>query len=109
MRRLPGRNQNGAACRPIPNGAMDTQARSTDARKGLLRIAKQGYQSDHGMIYFAGSRTAVNVPFTAELERQTRDMVAQTHAATHLTVIPSPLEDSPKCVGCSVAGICMCR
>jgi len=92
----------------VPSNAercYDTQRIQLMAQGLLLR--EQGYRSDHGMIYFAGSRSRVTVPFTAELEQQTRDMIVRTQAATHLTVIPDPLEDSPKCVGCSVAGICM--
>ena len=35
--------------------------------QGLL-LREHGYQCDHGVLYFAGSRTRVDVPFTGELE-----------------------------------------
>jgi CRISPR-associated protein Cas1 len=74
--------------------------------QGLL-LREHGYTCDHGIIYFAGSRTRVDVPFTPELERETRDLIEQTRRAVSLTVIPDPLDDSPKCNGCSLAGICL--
>lgn len=59
------------------------------------------------MLYFAGSRTRVDVPFTAELEARTLRLMEEAHAAQVSQVIPDPLEDSPKCNGCSLAGICL--
>jgi CRISPR-associated protein Cas1 len=74
--------------------------------QGLL-LRESGYRCDHGVIYFAGSRTRVDVPFTPELEQRTIDLIRQAHAATAATIPPEPLEDSPKCNGCSLAGICL--
>lgn len=74
--------------------------------QGLL-LREQGYHSDHGVLYFAGSRTRVDVPYTPELETRTRELIALTHSAASSTLLPPPLEDSPKCRGCSLAGICL--
>jgi len=74
--------------------------------QGLL-LREHGYQCDHGVLYFAGSRTRVDVPFTPELERRTIDLIGQAQTASTATVPPPPLEDSPKCNGCSLAGICL--
>ncbi len=74
--------------------------------QGLL-LREAGYHCDHGVLYFAGSRTRVDVPFTTELEARTSQLIRDTHLAAKQTVIPPPLEDSPKCNGCSLAGICM--
>jgi CRISPR-associated protein Cas1 len=74
--------------------------------QGLL-LREQGYYCDHGLLYFAGSRTRVTVPFTPELEAETRGLIEKTRQAVSLTVIPDPLDDSPKCNGCSLAGICL--
>src|SRR5690606_8015038 len=35
--------------------------------QGLL-LREHGYRTDHGVLYFAGSKTRVDVPFTPELE-----------------------------------------
>lgn len=74
--------------------------------QGLL-LRESGYQCDHGVLYFAGSRTRVDVPFTPELEQRTVDLLHQARNACSATVSPPPLEDSPKCNGCSLAGICL--
>lgn len=74
--------------------------------QGLL-LREHGYQCDHGILYFAGSRTRVQVPFTPELETRTTELLAAARAATGQTLAPPPLENSPKCHGCSLAGICL--
>ena len=74
--------------------------------QGLL-LREHGYRCERGMLYFAGSRTRVTIEFTAELEARTRELLAQARAAMHATRLPPPLQDSPKCNGCSLAGICL--
>lgn len=74
--------------------------------QGLL-LREHGYRTDHGMLYFAGSRTRVTVPFTPELEALTRRIIEEARAAARRRVLPDPLEDSPKCNGCSLSGICL--
>ncbi len=74
--------------------------------QGLL-LREHGYNSDHGIVYFAGSKTRVEVPFTPALEMQTLQLIYQTRAAAKLEQIPLPLDHSPKCTGCSLAGICL--
>ena len=74
--------------------------------QGLL-LREHGYHCDHGVLYFAGSRTRVDVPFTPELEQRTRDLLTQARQAAQSTTMPPPLEDSPKCHGCSLCGICL--
>jgi CRISPR-associated protein Cas1 len=74
--------------------------------QGLL-LREHGYRCDHGILYFAGSRTRVHVPFTGELEAATRQHLTEALAASARTTAPVPLENSPKCHGCSLAGICL--
>jgi CRISP-associated protein Cas1 len=74
--------------------------------QGLL-LREHGYTSDHGVVYFAGSKTRVDVDFTPALEMQTLQLIAHTRAAAKATVIPPALDHSPKCAGCSLAGICL--
>jgi CRISPR-associated protein Cas1 len=74
--------------------------------QGLL-LREHGYRTDHGVLYFAGSRTRVDVPFTPELEARTLRLIDAARAAVTSTVLPDPLDDSPKCNGCSLAGICL--
>ncbi len=74
--------------------------------QGLL-LRENGYACNHGVLYFAGSRTRVDVPFTPELQQRTFDLIRQAKEACGAVVSPAPLEDSPKCNGCSLAGICL--
>lgn len=74
--------------------------------QGLL-LREHGYRCDHGVLYFAGSRTRVDVRFTLDLESRTLELIAQARDAARATLMPPPLEDSPKCIGCSLNGICL--
>src|SRR5690606_32669811 len=74
--------------------------------QGLL-LREHGYRTDHGVLYFTGSKTRVDVPFTPELEALTLRLIHAARQAARSTVLPHPLEDSPKCNGCSLAGICL--
>lgn len=74
--------------------------------QGLL-LRAHGYTSTHGYIYYAGSRLRVRVEFTPELEEETRTVIAAVRAGRAATELPEPLDDSPKCWGCSLNGICL--
>jgi len=74
--------------------------------QGLL-LREHGYHCDHGVLYFAGSRTRVDVPFTDALEARTMALIEQARHAARSTALPPPLDDSPKCRGCSLNGICL--
>lgn len=74
--------------------------------QGLL-LREHGYTCTHGYLYYHGSRSRVLIPFTPELEQRTRSFIAEAHAAATATELPPPLEDSPKCNGCSLNAICL--
>ncbi len=74
--------------------------------QGLL-LRAHGYRSDHGYLYFAGSRQRVRVEFTPELESESKATIDAVRKARSATTMPPPLEDSPKCWGCSLCGICL--
>jgi len=93
---------------PIP----DTAERSWDPERvqlclqGLI-LRENGYECDGGVLYFVESKTRVEVPFTSELEQQTRAALAELRAMAEGGRMPPPLVSSPKCVRCSLAGICL--
>ena len=74
--------------------------------QGLL-LREHGYECDHGVLYYAGSRSRVDVAFTEDLEARTLWFVEQARLASARREMPPPLDDSPKCVGCSLNGICL--
>ena len=72
-----------------------------------LLLRAHGYRCDHGVLYFAASRTRVTIKLTGDLEARTLHLLAQAQQAQHATRLPPPLDESPKCHGCSLAGICL--
>ncbi|RME25629.1 MAG: CRISPR-associated endonuclease Cas1 [Deltaproteobacteria bacterium] len=74
--------------------------------QGLL-LRAHGYECDHGVLYFAGSRRRVEVRFDDELIEQTHAAIAEARRIVEAGTLPPPLVDSPRCKGCSLVGICL--
>ncbi|HWO89938.1 MAG TPA: CRISPR-associated protein Cas4, partial [Gemmatimonadales bacterium] len=74
--------------------------------QGLI-LRDNGYECDGGVLYYAESKTRVDVSFTAELEARAREALAGLRQMAVGGRMPPPLVDSPKCVRCSLAGICL--
>jgi CRISPR-associated endonuclease Cas1/CRISPR-associated protein Cas4 len=89
----------------IERGVYDPERVQVCAQGLLLRA--HGYQCDSGFIYYAGSNERVEIPFDDELVALTQASVAALRTAAEAELLPPPLEDSPKCVRCSLAPICM--
>lgn len=89
----------------IPEGAYEPERVQACAQGLLLRQA--GYACDSGILYFAGSRTRVEVPFDDALITRTRELIAQARALAADENPPPPLVDSPKCPRCSLVTICL--
>src|SRR5271165_990076 len=74
--------------------------------QGLI-LRENGYRCDEGVIFYASTKQRVRVAFgeaeIAEAENAIRDAWQTGRAG----VLPPPLVDSPKCVGCSLAPICL--
>ena len=74
--------------------------------QGLL-LEEHGYRCSSGILYFAASRERVRVPFDDELRALTLESIEVLRTVVEGGRIPPPLEDSPKCNGCSLASICL--
>jgi CRISP-associated protein Cas1 len=74
--------------------------------QGLL-LREAGFVCDSGVLYFAGSRTRVEVPFDDELIVRTLELVAELREVAAADQAPVPLDDSPKCPRCSLVGLCL--
>lgn len=72
-----------------------------------LLLREHGYVCDDAAIYFAGSRRRVSIPITEELTALTLAAVARAREIASSLEAPAPLDDSPKCNGCSLVGICL--
>ena len=74
--------------------------------QGLL-LQAHGYRSTQGVVYYIGARERVAVPFGPELVASTLEALGRARELAERGPIPAPLVDSPKCVRCSLAGICL--
>ncbi len=92
--------------RPHVAGGVYAPERVQLCAQGLL-LRAHGFECDEGVIYFAGSRERVRVVFDDELVGQTLDAIESVKKFAEGAPIPPPLEDSPKCPGCSLVGICL--
>ncbi len=89
----------------VAHGAYDPE-RVQLCVQGLL-LEEHGYDSPEGVLYFAGSRERVRVPFDADLREATRAAAAGLRLIATGGQMPPPLENSPKCPRCSLAPICL--
>ena len=89
----------------VARGAYDPERVQLCAQGLLLR--EHGYRCDHGILYYAGSRERVKVPFDDELLELTRKAMEGLRAIAAGGHIPPPLEESPKCPRCSLVAICL--
>ena len=74
--------------------------------QGLI-LRENGYQCTSGILYYIDSKTRVTVQFDDALVARTRSLITQFREAAATGTLPEPLEASPKCPRCSLAGICL--
>lgn len=74
--------------------------------QGLV-LRENGYACESGALYYSESKTRVPLQFDDILVERTRAAVSGLRTTAERGIIPPPLEDSPKCVRCSLAGICL--
>ena len=89
----------------VARGAYDPE-RVQLCVQGMI-LEEHGYTCDEGVLYFAESRERVSVTFDDELRTLTRAAIDGMRTMAVGGRIPPPLEDSPKCVRCSLVGICL--
>ena len=70
-------------------------------------LEDNGYEVEHGALWYAGSRERVRVVLDDELRAAALDAICGLRAAAETRQRPPPLENSPKCPRCSLAGICL--
>lgn len=70
-------------------------------------LEDNGYAVEQGVLWYAGSRERVQVVIDDELRTRTLEAIAGLRSAAANGRRPPPLENSPKCPRCSLAGICL--
>ncbi|HZT36493.1 MAG TPA: CRISPR-associated endonuclease Cas1 [Bryobacteraceae bacterium] len=76
------------------------------AAQGVI-LRENGYRCDEGIVYYRKTGQRVRVQFDDALILELENTVAAARSTAEAGVIPPPLVDSPKCAGCSLAGICL--
>jgi CRISPR-associated endonuclease Cas1/CRISPR-associated protein Cas4 len=95
-----------AGRRPHVSEGVRAPERVQLAVQGLL-LREAGYACEEGAIWFAEGRERVRVPFTQELIADALRAASELRLAVAAGRLPPPLENSPKCVRCSLAPICL--
>jgi CRISPR-associated protein Cas1 len=72
-----------------------------------MALRENGYRVEEGVIFYAATRQRVRVPFTEGVMEETERAIGEAWALAESGRIPPPLEDSPKCPGCSLNSICL--
>lgn len=73
----------------------------------VLLLRANGYRSDFGIVYYRASRTRVSVQVDSATAEEVRAAVISVRAVLAPSCAPSPLDDSPKCTGCSLSALCL--
>src|SRR5882724_8003187 len=71
-----------------------------------LILRDNGYTCNEGIIYYRATKQRVRLPITAELEGWILQNIAEARRVA-AGPIPAPLVNSPKCVRCSLAPVCL--
>jgi len=72
-----------------------------------LLLREHGHRCDEGWVWFAKSRERVVVPIDDALVATTMAAIERLRSLRRAGTLPPPLEDSPKCKGCSLSALCL--
>ena len=72
-----------------------------------MLLRENGYQCNEAIVYYAATKQRVRLAIDESVVSETISAVNAAWLAAKSGVIPQPLEDSPKCPGCSLAPICL--
>ena len=76
------------------------------AVQGIL-LRENGYACEEGVVYYRKTGQRVRVAFDTLLIAETEALIERAWSIARQGEIPPPLEDSPKCAGCSLNSICL--
>ena len=89
----------------IAAGAYEPERIQVCAQAMILE--DNGYRVAQGALWYAGSRERVPVVLDSEIRTRTLEAISGLRAVADSGRRPPPLENSPKCPRCSLAGICL--
>ena len=89
----------------VPDGAWEPERVQLCVQAMVLE--ENGYQVEHGILYFVGSKTRVEIVIDEALRTRTLELLRELRENGARPEPPPPLVDSPKCPRCSLVGICL--
>ncbi len=89
----------------IPAGAYEPERVQVCIQAMILE--DNGYKVEQGALWYVASRERVPVILDSDLRARTLEAIAGLRSAATSRCRPPPLENSPKCPRCSLAGICL--
>ncbi|MGI6683600.1 MAG: CRISPR-associated endonuclease Cas4g/Cas1g [Myxococcota bacterium] len=89
----------------IPGGVWDADLVQIGAQAVVLRA--NGYECNKGVVYYVGSKERVEVEISEKLLQKVTEACEGLRKLALSDQVPPPLNDSPKCPGCSLVGICL--
>jgi CRISPR-associated protein Cas1 len=72
-----------------------------------LVLRENGYRCEEAIVFYQQTRQRVRLPIDEALFDEAIQSVNEARATAQRGLLPPPLVDSPKCVGCSLAPICL--
>ena len=93
--------------RPPKSGDQGHPSDMAQLAAQALLLRENGWKVRRGFFFYAESREKVEVVIDDELVSATRLAIASLREMFVRSVPPPPLVGSPKCVGCSLSGICL--
>jgi CRISPR-associated protein Cas1 len=98
--------------RGAPRTAADGSLEVWDADKAQMAaqaivLRDNGYTCNEAVLYYATTKQRVRIPIDDATIDWALDRLRGAREASASSVIPPPLEDSPKCPRCSLVGICL--
>ncbi|WP_395745414.1 CRISPR-associated endonuclease Cas1 [Prosthecobacter sp.] len=73
----------------------------------ILILRDNGYTCDEGVIYYRATKQRVRLAMTPQIETWIISKIAEAREVAASPEIPPPLVNSPKCVRCSLAPVCL--
>ena len=73
----------------------------------ILILRDNGYTCNEGVIYYRATKQRVPLRMTEEIEAWIIAQIAKARELAASPIIPPPLVNSPKCVRCSLAPVCL--
>lgn len=70
-------------------------------------LRESGYRCEEGIVYYRATNQRVRIPISEALVQEAETAVSGAWRTARAGSIPRPLEDSPKCPGCSLNPICL--